>query len=204
MRGLRMAGALAPALLVVNLIGAAPIVSGPVAVAASTVPLHPLRAGDVVLRQGTGIWSRLFARVNPRDRRFSHVGIVVQDGSHWRVVHAEADNLGRHGRVRLDDWNEFTSHVPRLAVLRLDDADAAVKAAQAALDMYTAALPFDFNFDLSRLEAVYCSELVWRALGAGLGHDPLPVKAVLNGRETILVENFLLDMEGLSAVYIVE
>jgi hypothetical protein len=203
MRGPRMAGALAPALLVLASIGATPPAAAP-----EQTPLHipprPLRAGDVVLRQGTGLWSGLFARVNVRDRRFSHAGIVVGDGRRWRVVHAEADDLGRDGRVRLDDWEVFTAEVPRLAVLRLRDDAAAARAAEAALDLYAAALPFDFDFDLARLDAVYCTELVWRALGEGLGRDPLPVKSVLNGRETILVENFLLDVRELFPVYVVE
>ncbi len=162
----------------------------------------PLQVGDIVLRKGTGFWGVLFARVNPRDSRFSHAGIVVEDGGRWRVVHAEADNFGADGRVRLDDWHEFVYGVSRLAVLRLEDQAAAGRTADAALDMYRAGMAFDFDFNLARSDAVYCTELVWRSLMQALGRDPLPVKPLVNGREVVLVENFLLDIADLTLVEI--
>jgi len=159
------------------------------------------RAGDIILRQGTGFWGVVFARVNPRDRRFSHVGIVVEEEGRWRVVHAQADDLARAGMVREDDLEVFLAGVRRAALLRLDDEAAAGRVAHEALAMHEAKLAFDFDFDLEGVDAVYCSELAWRALTAGLERDPLPVKPYLNGREAILVESFLLDIPELHLVY---
>lgn len=158
------------------------------------------RTGDVVLRHGAGFWGVLFARLNPRDRRFSHAGVVVRSGGRWQVVHAEAGDLGREGMVRLDTWEAFVSPASRIALLRLTDAAAAGRVADAALAMHRAGLLFDFDFNLLRADAVYCSELVWRALSQGLGRDPLPVKTVLHGREVVLVENLLLDVADLRLV----
>lgn len=164
-------------------------------------PTPPLQSGDVVLRHGNSLWSSVFAQLNSRDRRFSHAGVVIGDGFRWYVIHAEADNLGRYGQVRMDEWEIFSRDAQRLAILRLNDVSAADRTADAALSMYHHTLPFDFSFDLTRLDAVYCSELVWRALMEALQHDPLPEKAVVHGRNAVLVENLLLDVPGLSVVY---
>lgn len=161
-----------------------------------------LQTGDVVLRHGNGLWSDFFARLNSRDQRFSHAGVVIYHSDAWYVVHAEADNLGRNGTVRMDEWTAFVRRAQRVALLRVADPDTAARTADAALAMHRAALPFDFSFDLSRLDAVYCSELVWRALSHALQHDPLPEKPFLHGRNAVLVESLLLDLPELNAIYI--
>lgn len=175
--------------------------SGAIAEDSLSVSVPP-RSGDVVLRQGTGFWSVVFANLNRQDRRFSHVGIVVREERRWRVIHAEADNLGRHGAVRIDDWNDFVAGVARVAMLRLEDTAAAARAADTAWHMYRDTLPFDLRFDLEDAEAVYCTELAWRALSHALGRDPLPDKPVIQGREVVLVENFLLDIPELKRIYV--
>lgn len=161
-----------------------------------------LQTGDVVLRHGNGLWSDLFARLNSRDTRFSHAGVVVYDGYAWYVVHAEADNFGRNGVVRMDEWTAFVKSAQQVALLRVSDPDTAARTAEAALVMHRDALPFDFSFDLTRLDAVYCSELVWRALSHALQRDPLPEKPILHGRDAVLVESLLLDLPELGVVYI--
>jgi hypothetical protein len=78
----------------------APARAGVVAVQSIDIPL---RAGDVVLSHGHGLWSRLFAQLNRRDQRFSHAGILILDAQRqWRVVHAEVDDRTGSGRVRID------------------------------------------------------------------------------------------------------
>lgn len=161
-----------------------------------------LQPGDVVLRHGNGLWSGVFARLNSRDRRFSHAGVVVREGMDWYVIHAEADNLGRNGTVRMDEWEVFAGQARQMAVLRVSDSGSAARTAEAAAIMHRDALPFDFSFDLTRRDAVYCSELVWRALSEALQRDPLPQKPVLHGRDAILVENLLLDLPELDLVYL--
>lgn len=171
----------------------------PCTVAAASAAAQP-EAGDIVLRHGNGFWSRVFAGINRRDRRFSHAGVVVRDQDGLQVVHAEADETGAHGQVRLDDFESYTAGSRQFILLRLDDPAAAGRVARAALAMHAAALPFDFDFDLVDGAAVYCSELVWRSLVIALERDPLPDKPLLAGREAVLIENFLLDVPDLHAV----
>jgi len=169
----------------------------PASPGAAQAPLP--RAGDIVLSRGTGLWSDLFARVNRRDRRFSHAGVVVAAGKQVAVVHAAADDDGTRGGVRLDAWESYASGARELALLRLGDRDAAARVAVAALAMHAEAPPFDFEFRLGDA-AVYCGELAWRALTVALERDPLPRKPVVAGRPVVLIENFLLDVPELHAV----
>lgn len=167
------------------------------------------RAGDVVLRHGHGLWSRLFARLNRHDQRFSHAGIVVRDTQwdtqrQWRVVHAEVDDRTGSGRVRIDAWHDFVDQSAQVALLRVGDERVAARMADAAVVMHRDALAFDLTFDLSRTDAVYCTELVWRALTRATGRDPLPVKPRVNGREVVLIENLLHDIPDLTVIYVTE
>jgi hypothetical protein len=188
------------AAMVAAMVAARAAGAGAPAMAAAGIPAATVEPGDVVLRRGNGIWSGFFAGLNRRDARFSHVGIVVRDGGELKVVHAEAADTGADGKVRLTGVDAWTEAGRQFMVLRLADPAAAARVAAAALSMHAAALPFDFDFDLSDAAAVYCSELAWRALAAGLGHDPLPDKPLLGDRPVVLIENFLLDVPELRAI----
>ena len=173
---------------------------GAPAAASAELPAVSAEPGDVVLRRGNGFWSGFFAGLTRRDGRFSHVGIVVRDGGELKVVHAEAEDNGADGKVRLTRLDDWTGAGREFAVLRLADPAAAARVAAAAQSMHAAALPFDLEFDLADAAAVYCSELAWRALALGLGRDPLPDKPLLGGRPVVLIENFLLDVPELRAI----
>lgn len=187
-------------LCVASLAGAVPTPK-PVAAVVPVAPDWPLRPGDVVLRGGSGLWSGVFARLNRHDTRFSHAGVVVRVDDSWHVVHVLADDLGRNGRVQREPWADY-ARAPRLAVLRVDDAAAGARMARAAADMLAQGAGFDFDFDLTDAQRVYCTELVWRALREALGEDPLSDKPRVNGRPAVLVENLLHDIPALRLVRI--
>lgn len=172
----------------------------PTSVAAAAPGAAEPEPGDIVLRRGNGLWSAFFAGLNRRDGRFSHVGVVVRDGTELKVAHAEADDNGMNGEVRLTGWRAFEAASRQLIVLRLHDRAAADRVAEAALSLHAARPAFDLDFDLADAAAVYCSELAWRALTIGLGRDPLPEKPLLGGRPVVLIENFLLDIPELRVV----
>ncbi len=180
----------------------APVRAGVVAAQPHDIPL---RAGDVVLRHGHGLWSRLFAQLNARDQRFSHAGVVILDAQRqWRVVHADVDDRTGSGRVRMESWHDFVDQTSQIALLRVGDERVATGIVDAALAMHQELLAFDLTFDLSRSDAVYCTELVWRALTLASGRDPLPVKPWVNGREVVLIENLLHDIPELAVIYVTQ
>lgn len=130
-------------------------------------PQLRLRPGDVVLRRGSGLTSRVVLWAD-RGGRYSHAGIVVDSGGRPMVVHAvpgEPDFPGDVDRVKLDTPERFFS--PELTdcgeVLRPADAATGRRAAQAAWHAYRRGARFDHDYDESDTTRLYCTELVLHA-----------------------------------------
>ena len=125
----------------------------------------PLRTGDVVCRAGTGMWSDFFRMFSPRDRRFSHAGIVLveQDGKVF-VIHAEADDFTAVGKVYQQPLERYVRNSRAAVVFRLQSPHPVLEdpaLAAAAIRQYLSC-PFDAAFDLKTPKSLYCTELVYR------------------------------------------
>ena len=123
-----------------------------------------LNAGDVVLRCGDGVTSRV-VRFADGGGAYSHVGIVVDSAGGMMIVHAvpdEHDFQGDVDRVKMDSPDKFFSSVRTNngCVLRAADSVVAAKAASAAYDIYRRGVLFDHGYDISDTTKMYCSELV--------------------------------------------
>lgn len=138
--------------------------------AAGVQRLSPdLKVGDVVFRRGDGAWTQYFIDCSSREKRFSHVGIVLSNNNEEVViVHADADDWTGVGKVRTENWKGFFAGAAECAVFRYDgEAKIAEKiAANAARRIGTA---FDFFFDLSETNRLYCTELVRLAINEAVG-----------------------------------
>ena len=127
-----------------------------------------VRRGDLVLRLGSGTWTRYFQQTSTRDPRFSHAGIVVTNAPGAWVVHSEADETTGAGGVWCQDWKGFCEPAVDCAVWRLsDDPETAERIARAA--EVRLGVPFDTQFDLSETNALYCTEFVRTAVNEALG-----------------------------------
>ena len=129
-----------------------------------------VRRGDLVLRLGSGTWTRLFRRTSSHDPRFSHAGIVVTNAPNAWIVHAESDETTGANGVWCQAWEGFCEPALDCAVWRLsDDPGAAERIAQAAEARLGA--PFDVAFDLSETNALYCTEFVRAAVNEAFGEE---------------------------------
>ena len=121
-----------------------------------------LRHGDVILRSGVGLWSKLFRDFCPSDQRFSHVGIVcVEPDGGIKVLHSEGDDISGEGYVHLVSLEKFVNDSDAVGITRLKniDPDLFVRNAQSY-----SGRPFDWKFNTADDSAVYCTELVNLAL----------------------------------------
>jgi len=150
----------------------------------------PLAPGDLLFKgAGTGNGTRMAADWSSGDKRWGHIGIVVAgtDGG-LDVVHADTGLPGEVGEVRRVSLAKFLSDVKALGVYGVDlagrERDAYLAYAEGAVG-----LPFDHGFSLATEDSLYCSELIWRALAAGLGEDPVPVKSKRLGRVYVAVSD---------------
>ena len=128
-------------------------------------PPAGIAAGDIVFRRGSGIWTAFFVAASQREKRFSHVGIIVSDGKGgFSILHAEANDLGT-GRVKVDSWTQFFKGATEAAVYRcackdVDPADIVREG------MCRLGVPFDNEFNISSEEKLYCTELVMVAVNS--------------------------------------
>ncbi len=167
----------------------------------------------------SGPATQLAASWSDGDRRWGHVGIVLavarpgacpaakqstgavqkQCNSETIVVHADTGpGPGEEalppgaviGAVRAVPLNQFLGEADHAGLFRLQigpEARAAMLdwAAEAAR-VHT---PFDRGYSLASENSLYCTELVWRALSAGLGEDAVPQKSQRLGRVYIALSD---------------
>lgn len=124
--------------------------------------LPHVKNGDVLLRYGVGLWSEIFRISNPTDKRFSHVGIVVEKSpGNFVVVHAEGSDITGKGAV----WEEpFDSYVTRSISVGIARPHAVSGDLLAEKVQKFIGQPFDCKFNTKDHSEIYCTELVDLAL----------------------------------------
>lgn len=153
--------------------------------------LAEARPGDVLFKNGGGLWGRLAARFSENDDGYGHVGMVDTgpDGA-LVVIHAGGDPATGNGRVQATGLAQFLRAAKGAALYRpkLDAPHAAI-----ALSYVEAAAgrnaPFDSAFSLDTEDELYCTELVWRALSRAVGEDVVPEKSERSGKVYVAIDD---------------
>ncbi|MGN0221188.1 MAG: YiiX/YebB-like N1pC/P60 family cysteine hydrolase [Prevotella sp.] len=119
-----------------------------------------LRQGDVVLRRGLGMASRVVLAADGGGE-YSHVGIVAQRGDTLYVVHA-VPYEGGDDRVVMELPERFfsTSNAVTGMVLRSGCDSVAQAAASHALTICLRGTLFNHDYDDGDTTRMYCSQLV--------------------------------------------
>ena len=124
-----------------------------------------LREGDLLFRGGRGWRSEVVRSVS--SSTLTHVGIVDlgADGQVY-VIHAEPPEGSRSGKVRRQSLREFANpgRATILVAYRPALQKAFLRQAVANAQRFSQlGVPFDDDFDLATDDALYCSELIWKA-----------------------------------------
>ena len=142
-----------------------------------------LQNGDIILRRGNQIWSRYFKDVSQVDKRFSHAGIVrVYADGRITIINSESD------KVNEVDLPAFLEPALAIGIFRTVGVDGAL-ISDAAFDLLD--IPFDWEFDLSTTDKLYCTELLYAVLAAAAPHlqiKTLPIEQI--GRSIIPLDAF--------------
>lgn len=112
-----------------------------------------LKRGDIVFRRGHGLWTKYFINMSTRERRFSHVGIVVNATNLVTIIHSEASDISGIGDVHISKWSDF-----------FKDSTAIAGRAE-----HYNGTPFDCLFDMNETNKLYCSEMVRVAINEAVG-----------------------------------
>ena len=151
-------------------------------------PPGGISVGDLVFRKGRGFWTPYFVKASTREKRFSHVGIVsaVENGK-VLVLHAEASEVSGQGAVKEEDWTKFFTKTLEGAVYRYDgDKETAKRFAEEGRTKI--GVPFDFFFDLSESERLYCTELVRDTINEVVGEELIGF-SMISGRPFITLDD---------------
>lgn len=146
----------------------------------ASVENYDWQTGDLVYRREPGLISAASAAGNATGAQASHVGIVEVDelGAWvWHAAAAEGEDPGGVRRERLASFFARSALVQHQAIgqrLRPHDKEDLVRFLRDA-----DGLPFDEHFDQTTRSALYCTELVLRALRAA-GKDLPAVETVFN------------------------
>lgn len=140
-----------------------------------------LRPGDLVLRRGVGLMSRVVLEADKGG--YSHIGMVVDSCGCLMVVHAvpgEPDSKSDVDRVKMEPVERYymSTRASGGLVLRYGDRAVAGRAAEAAVRLYRRGTLFDHDYDDRDTTRMYCCELVefayteaGRPLTRGRRHD---------------------------------
>jgi len=147
------------------------------------------RHGDLIFRQGKGVWSPYFAGVNS-STGFSHVGVVIQASDGLYVLHADADDLSQVGGVQQTPLSQFMAESLTVKVKANHMPEPMKQSFVRQLQlMFEQHLAFDGNFEIHDNGAkVYCTEYLWLAAQRA-GVKDLGQVITIMGRDLILVDS---------------
>lgn len=150
-------------------------------------PFCGIEIGDVVFRRGQGPWTRYFIDCSSREKRFSHVGIVVSNVNEVIVAHAEANDWTGVGDVHFQSLDGFFSGSLEQAVFRYQgDSAARIRMAGEAEKMLGA--QFDRLFDMDETNRLYCTEFVRLAVNRAVGYELIGFTTVC-GRHVVAIDD---------------
>jgi uncharacterized protein YycO len=145
----------------------------------------------VLFKSARGLWGALAAGFNADGEGFGHVGMIVetQEGA-LAVVHAGGDPATPSGRVQESSLDLFLADAKSAALYRpsLTEGEIVREVAFVRLEAERNT-PFDRDFSLDTDDRLYCTELIWRALKAASGRDPVPQKSSRSGKTYISLDD---------------
>ncbi len=134
----------------------------------SDLPLNRLHDGDLLFRCGVGAASQAVIEMDKNKGMYTHIGIAINDGGMWKVVHAvPGESADGVDLVKIEPIDTFflTTRAVRGAAMRLEQCDSltAHAAAMWARGCATRGVPFDDLYDWNNRNRLYCTELVHAA-----------------------------------------
>jgi len=149
-----------------------------------------MRAGDVIFRGKDRSWGDLGAQLSDHDKRFGHVGVIVNHNDGWAVIDAIGNPFDPEGRVRLRSFDEFLAPATRAAIYRPDLQSDSHARYLASIWKYEAGrVPFDRFYDIQDAEALYCTEMIWLALKNATGKDQIVQETRFRNRRVIAIDD---------------
>ncbi len=155
-----------------------------------------LRTGDLLLRTGNDMTSRIFREMNRVNKTYSHGGLVVVEDGYPFVYHSIGGEDNPDERLRRDSADFFMSPANNLgfAVARYHLTDSVTGNLVGAIRTYYHRRPlFDMDFNLETDDKLYCSEFVYKALTIATGNPRFIPQTSVLGYRFIGIDNLFIN-----------
>ncbi|HRP90995.1 MAG TPA: YiiX/YebB-like N1pC/P60 family cysteine hydrolase [Edaphocola sp.] len=145
--------------------------------------LKGIQNGDLALRLGNDITSNMLAALNTKDKRFSHVGICVEEEHRkyiYHIIGGEGNNDDYILKTPLDSFFNAENNLSfGYASTSLSTKEKEVLF-QIIKKWQQEKITFDMDFDLQTDNKMYCSEMVAKALDYAVNGLKVPSTDTLN------------------------
>ena len=124
--------------------------------------------------------------LSPEKIELSHAGVLVKRGDKFFVIHIVGDHFENY--VKMEALDSFVAHSTggHFCITRYhDSAEVRNKIAARALAYKKENRAFDYDMTLESKDALFCTELVWRAILEATGKDVSPQKVPWRGKTLI-------------------
>lgn len=155
-----------------------------------------LKTGDLVVRRGDDMTSYMLARLNRHDTRYSHCGIAVVENGVPYVYHSIGGEDNPDQVIRKDKAVQWCSPANNLAfaIYRYSISDSNCRrVVQYIANEYRACKMFDMDFDLGTDDRLYCSEMIYKAIGYAMQDSNFVHTENNYGKEFVGVDNLFMN-----------
>lgn len=156
---------------------------------------HLLKNGDIILRRGNDVISKLFTEFNQQDKSFSHCGITFADSGKWYVFHAIGGEDNPNEELRKELFESFINSKDNKAfgICDFQFSTQEINSLHQIVDsFYQAKIPFDMQFDLKTNNRLYCAEMVAKSIQFALKNDTFFTLSNHQGFEYYSTDNIFL------------
>ena len=133
-------------------------------------PPCDLERGDIVLARTSEPWSAYLANASLRDKRFSHISIVLDGGPTPSLIEINNDVDTSQSKFFRCGWDNVVGNAIDCAVFRLD-ANSSIRSRIGDEAEKRIGRPYDPAFDLKTKDRLYCTEMVRDCVNEAAGRE---------------------------------
>jgi hypothetical protein len=132
------------------------------------LPVSELRTGDLILRHGKGFVSDAMLSFSTNDPQYSHSGIVEIENGKAYVYHAVGGEENETNYTRREPIEVFCHpySIHKFGIFRYNIEPEVIDEFVAQMKRYyQMKVEFDLDFDMYTDSKMYCSEMIYKAMG---------------------------------------
>lgn len=151
-----------------------------------------LQTGDVILRNGTGIYSRINRFIFSKEKQYSHCGIISVENDTVFVYHALGGRESVTNQLRKDELMHYCNKkaTKEVGFYRYALSDEDREELSVLIEgLYNRHTDFDSFFDLETDENLYHTEFVYYVLESVTEQKELIKVSTFFGRKYISIDN---------------